>query len=246
MNRFFVPSDFTDKEVCIDGAEAHHILTVRRLKLGDSIDLFNGSGTECVGTISGIAGGDRQRKRSVRVKIVKVQDVSREVGVDITVAFSAPKGKRADLIVEKCSELGVKRLIPLITERSVIRENVVGKVEKWRRIAVESAKQCGRNIIAGVSDFVSFESMRQSVNLYDMAILLTRCCDNGQGLKALLKSNAEVRSALCVIGSEGGFSRVEIEAAGNAGFHVAEIVPQTLRVETAAIAVVSMLVYEYS
>lgn len=245
MSRFFVSSGFNDKDIWIDGDEAHHMLTVKRLKVGDNISLFNGRGDECVGKIVDIFQEEKSHKKKAKINIKCVKSVNKEIGIDITIAFSVPKGKRADLIIQKCSELGVKRLVPLITERSVIRSNFANKVEKWQKISIEASKQCGRNLITEICNVLPFESLDRLINSNEISIIFSD--GNGfHGLKKILKNNGEIKGVLCVIGPEGGFSVAEIEKAKEMGFNVAKLTPQILRAETAVITVAAILVYEFT
>lgn len=229
----------------INGDEAHHMLTVKRLKAGDKISLFNGRGEECVGEIVDILQEERLHTKKAKINIKSVKSVNKEIGIDITIAFSAPKGKRADLIIQKCSELGVKKLVPLITERSVIRTNFATKVEKWRKISIEASKQCGRNLITDISNVLPFESLGHLANSHEISIIFSN--ESGfHGLKEILKNNSKIKDVLCVIGPEGGVSAAEIEKAKEMGFNVAKLTPQILRVETSVITIAAILVYEYA
>ena len=245
MSRFFVSSDFKTRNILIDGDEAHHMLTVKRLKVGDNVSLFNGRGMECVGKIIEVFQDEKTHKKKAKVNIENAKIVNNEIGLEITIAFAVPKGKRADLVIQKCSELGVKTLVPLITERSVIRKNYGSKVEKWRKISVEASKQCGRNLVTGVSDALHFESLNLLIKSHETSILFSNE-DGFYGLKEILKCNAGIKNVLCIVGPEGGFSVSEIEEAREMGCNMSKLTPQTLRVETAVIAIAAMLVYEYT
>ncbi|MGR3319198.1 MAG: RsmE family RNA methyltransferase [Candidatus Anammoxibacter sp.] len=245
MSRFFVSSDFKTQNILIDGDEAHHMLTVKRLKVGNSVSLFNGMGDECVGRIIEVFQDAKSHKKKAKINIGDAKNVNNEIGLEITIAFSAPKGKRADLVIQKCSELGVKKLVPLITERSVIRRNFGSKVEKWRKISVEASKQCGRNLVTEISEVLPFESLNLLINAHETSIIFSNE-DGFHGLKEILKCNAEIKNVLCLVGPEGGFSAPEIAKAKDMGCKMAKLTPQTLRVETAVIAIAAMLVYEYT
>lgn len=245
MHRFFVSSNFNDKVIWINGDEAHHMLTVRRVKIGDKVSLFNGMGEECVGEIVDILQEEKSYNKKAKINIKSVKNVDNEIGIDITMAFSAPKGKRSEFIIQKCSELGVKRLVPLITERSVIRSNFGNKIEKWRKISVEASKQCGRNLITEISDVLPFESLDRLINPDEISIIFSSG-NNISGLKKILKDSAAVTKILSIVGPEGGFSAAEIEKARKLGCNVARLTPQILRVETAVIAIAAMLIYEYT
>lgn len=233
--------DFHGKEVIVSGNETHHMIHVMRLGVGDSVCLFNGMGDECTGKITEIA------HDKIRVEIESVKSIGREIPIDITVAFSVPKGKRSDFLVQKCTELGVKRLIPLQSERSVVKlyDKGEAKITKWRKVAIEASKQCGRKTITEITDVFTLDKLLETASAYDLALVACPSLDTPL-LKEVLKKHSEVRDILCLIGPEGGFSGGEIENAQNAGCVPVGLGTQTLRVETAAIAISAMLMYEYA
>ncbi len=118
-------------------AEAHHVRDVLRLAVGDELELFDAAGGTAVGRIVAVTVG------VVAVEVSAVT-LAERVGVSLTVAAAVPKGDRADWMVEKLSELGVARFVPLAAARSVVLPGGRNKVERWERLAVESAKQCRR------------------------------------------------------------------------------------------------------
>lgn len=240
-----MPVGFDNKEIFIGDDEAHHMLDVKRHKVSDEVLLFNGDGDECVCKIIDIEHDQTSHKRIAKVAVRSVKRVNKEIGLNITVAFSVPKGKRSDLIIQKCSELGVKRLVPLNSERSVVKNNSNHKLEKWQRIAVETSKQCGRNIVTEIAKEMLFKSVHSLVQSHQLSLIFDNS-DSHKGIKEILQNSTDVDSVLAIIGPEGGFSNVEIENALNWGCKGTRLTPQILRVETAAIAAVSMLVYEFS
>ncbi len=246
MRRFFVPDDFQETEVWAHGDEARHMVTVMRLKPGDSVALFNGKGSECVGEIVESVQNRKSAGKSVKIRISDVAAVNREIGLDIFVAVSAPKGKRAEVIIQKCSELGVKSVIPLNTERCVAKADSGSKLDKWRRIATEASKQCGRNKVTEITDVYSIEALGTLISACDLSIIFCAGSNNVEGIKNILVENPGIKSVLCMIGPEGGFAESEIEEAMQSGCRAAKLTPQILRVETAVIAAVSMIIYQYA
>ena len=185
------------------------------------------------------------RKRS-GFGIEKVEHTNLEIGLEITMAFSVPKGKRSELVIQKCSELGVRNVVPLIAERSIIRTNFSNKFEKWQKITIEASKQCcGRNSITNILDVLKFDELQPLIDKHDLSIIFSLDNEN-EGIKAALREHKNANKVLCVIGPEGGFTPSEIIKAVEFGCTTAKLTPQVLRVETAVIAVASMLIYEYS
>jgi len=245
MSRFFVSSDFKGKEVFIDGVEAHHMINVKRFKLGDRVSLFNGNGIECFGKIIDIFVNGKSSEKKVRIGIEKVECANIEIATEITMAFSVPKGKRSEIVVQKCSELGVKNLVPIIAERSIIRSNFDNKLEKWQKITIEASKQCGRNCTTNILDVLKFNALGSLIGKHDLSIMFS-LDSKSRRLKDVIKEYQNVNSVLCIIGPEGGFTQSEIKKGEEFGCNFAKLTSQVLRIETAVIAVASMLIYEYA
>ncbi len=241
MNRFYVPFNAGLENLWIDSSESHHIVHVKRLKIGDNIILFNGMGDECNAEIVEI------KENRVKVKINQQKTISKENTVGIAIAFAIPKGKRSHLMIQKCTELGVRKLIPTNYERSVvkIRDDCSVKIEKWQKIAIEASKQCGRNTITEVEEVVDYNNVLKTVDGYDLLLFACNQSDSNN-LKNTLQEHPKVNNIISFIGPEGGFTSNEIEMAKKAGCKFVSLGQRTLRVETAAIAVSAILSYHYS
>jgi 16S rRNA (uracil1498-N3)-methyltransferase len=138
MNRFYVPFHAGLKNLWIDSSESHHIVHVKRLKIGDNIIVFNGMGDEFEAEIVEI------KDNRVNVKINQQKTISKENTIGIDIAFAIPKGKRSHLLIQKCSELGVHKLIPTNYERSVVKlkDDCSVKIEKWQKIDNRDWRSC--------------------------------------------------------------------------------------------------------
>jgi 16S rRNA (uracil1498-N3)-methyltransferase len=219
-DRFYTPQPLALGDITLDGPEAHHLSTVRRFEPGDAVTLFNGDGREYAADVVAV-----DRKRAT-LHVRAVLNIGRESPVNLTVASALPKGDRADYLVEKLTELGVTRFIPLVTVRSVVVPKAT-TVEKLARVVIEASKQCGRNRLMTVgppTTFRDFLTRRDGVQL----ILHTA----GGGVVAPPSCAAGVSVA---VGPEGGFGPEEIAAALEAGRTVLSLGPRVLRVETAAV-----------
>lgn len=220
-DRFFTPQPLTPGEFVLDGPEAHHLATVRRFAVRDRVTLFNGDGREYPAEILSL------QKKSVALTILRADEVNRELPFSLIVASALPKGDRADFLIEKLTELGVTRFVPLITARSIVQP----RVEKYERMVIEASKQCGRNVLMQVAartmwkDFVRSELPTQRLVLHT---------EGGVPL-------GEGQEAVAAIGPEGGFTDEEIALAVAAGWHQATLGPRILRVETAALAATALL-----
>jgi 16S rRNA (uracil1498-N3)-methyltransferase len=236
--RFYCPLLPKGGEVWVEGSEAHHLLHVLRLKLGQRVYLFDGSGIEATGRIV------ETRRDKVRLEIESSAPVNREARVAITLAFSIPKGDRAETLVEEACELGVRRLIPVETQRSVVKLKPDGsqKLEKWRRIAVEASKQCGRTYITEIEKMTAFDMLLEEAGHHELALVAS---PGGRSLQEVIKEHPGVKTLLCIIGPEGGLTEEEVEKARGAGCLEVGMGSRILRIETAAIALVSMLQFAY-
>ena len=241
MNRFYVPFHAGLKNLWIDSSESHHIVRVKRLKVGDNIIVFNGMGDEFEAEIDDI------EDNRVKVKINQQKTIRNENTIGIDIAFAIPKGKRSHLLVQKCTELGVHRLIPTNYARSVVKlkDNCSMKIKKWQKIAIEASKQCGRNTITEIGEVVDFDRILNTTDSYDLPLFACNQSDS-DNLRNTLQEHPKPNNILSLIGPEGGFTSKEIEMAKSAGCKFVSLGSRILRVETAAIAVSAILSYHYS
>jgi 16S rRNA (uracil1498-N3)-methyltransferase len=229
------------KNIWIDSSESHHIIHVKRLKTGDKIVLFNGMGDECSAEIVEISGS------KVKVELSQSKTISKENRVGIDIAFAIPKGKRSHFLIQKCTELGVRKLIPINYAHSVVKLKAESseKIEKWRKIAIEAAKQCERNTITEIGEVVDFENVLKTVDSYDLLLFACNQPDSNN-LKNTLHEHPKPNNIVSFIGPEGGFTSNEMEMAKRAKCEFVSLGQRTLRVETAAIAISAILSYHYS
>jgi len=241
MNRFYVPFHAGLKNLWIDSSESHHITHVKRLKVGDNIIVFNGMGDEFEAEIEDI------EDNRVKVKINQQKTISKENIVGVDIAFAIPKGKRSHLLIQKCTELGVHKLIPINYARSVVKlkDDCSAKIEKWQKIAIEASKQCGRNTITEIGEVVNFDNILKTVDSYDLSLFACSQSD-ANNLKNTLQEHPKPNNIISFIGPEGGFATNEIEMAIKAGCKFVSLGSRILRIETAAIAVSAILSYHYS
>lgn len=241
QDRFYIPCTPTTREIWLSGREAHHILHVKRVKLGNNITLFDGKGFEYLANVVEISDD------KLKVFIEQSKAVDREALVDITIAFSVPKGKRVTFLIQKCAELGIKTLIPIYCKRSIvdIRNKSDVKIEKWDTIAIEASKQCKRNFVTKIEDVTPLDDLLKTICNYDLPLIA--CTESHtKALKCVLDEYASAKKIICLIGPEGGFINSEVETAEKAGCIPVSIGLSTLRIETAAVAISSMLLYVYS
>jgi 16S rRNA (uracil1498-N3)-methyltransferase len=237
MPRFPVrQSQIKNSQAIISGSDYRHIVKVLRLKVGHEITLFDESGMEHNATIAEIA------KSEVKIAIAASKRVATESSLDIALLQGVPKGNKMDFIVEKATELGVKTIVPVIADRSQIRET--RKIERWQKVAKESSKQCGRTT---PPDIWTLKSFQEAIELHGYArlqmILDKQSKDN---IKYIISNTPQspINIAL-LVGPEGGFSNEEIKMAREKGFIPTGLGPRTFRTETASIVAITILQYIY-
>jgi 16S rRNA (uracil1498-N3)-methyltransferase len=226
--RFFVSQLLEAPALTITGSQAHHLRDVLRTEVGSLVTLFDGSGREATASVTRVAGD------AVELAIVERRTVA-AARPSVTLATAVPKGTRFTWLVEKATELGVDRLVPLVTRRSVVDPGT-GKLDKLRRTIVEASKQCGRarlmELTAPVawSDFVERELAGMRAWIAD---------PSGEPLEqSAFSSDAP---AVIAIGPEGGWTEDELDQARGAGGRVISLGPNVLRIETAALVAAALL-----
>jgi 16S rRNA (uracil1498-N3)-methyltransferase len=220
--RFYINSALATGSVLIQGAEAHHLTTVCRLRTGDHVTLFNGDDREYSARI------DAAGRRQVSLTVLDVKTVSRELPFHLIVAAPLPKGGRGDVLVEKLTELGVTRFVPLRSERSVVHPRD-SKLDRLQRTVIETCKQCGRNALMQIGELTNWEEFCTRADLPQTRLL----AQTGGGPFKHVEFSGDT---CCAIGPEGGFTEREASLAIGRGWKAIELGERILRVETAAIA----------
>lgn len=241
--RFFAPPENfrRDGSVTLDADEAQHMRGVLRLKAGDEVFVFDGEGDEYRCRI------EELRREAATLSVVeKVWPASPESTLDLRLAVALLKGEKFDLVVQKATELGVARIRPVTTKLSDIRLRDGSDAEKrttrWRRIALEAAKQSGRARLPLIDLPLSFDALLESEPSSDDNLRLMFSERSGQRLaQSLEPSSAKLQSLTALVGSEGGWTDEEIEAARTAGWRIVTLGGRILRAETAAITITALL-----
>jgi 16S rRNA (uracil1498-N3)-methyltransferase len=206
--------------------------------------LFDGKGKEAIAEI--------QSFEQAETDLLLTQTAQSEpLRCAITLAQAIPKGKNMELIIQKATELGVSRIVPLLSERTIIQlaEGEDGKrVEKWRQVVIEAAKQCGQNWLPAVDPPVSLKKFFSEFDRYE-APLIASLQGDARSFKRVLSDFREQHgrrptSTLMLIGPEGDFTPAESALAKTAGCLPVSLGPIVLRAETAAIYSMSVLAYE--
>lgn len=240
MSRFYIkPEDRKGDKIYVGGKEAYHITTVMRLEKGDRISAFDGTGKEYFGIIEEV------KRRNIVISIHTTKERLSCKKCSITLAQSIPRKGKVDFIIQKAAELGVDKVIPMVTQRSVVKlkeERIPEKVKRWEKIAQEAAKQCGRSTITGIEDCVDFSKVIQKSKKYDLVIMPSVGHIQRQKLKGLMMGFSG-KSIMLLIGPEGGFDPSEIDMARRSGVAFVSLGENILKSDTAAIAAIVMINY---
>ena len=238
MHRFFCSPENINKEYILinDEKEVHHIADVLRLRVNDSIVVFNGEGKEYNGIIKEI------KRKYVKVKIISEKKLDKKKDINITLACAIPKRGRFDYIVEKVTELGVDKIIPLETNRTIVSLNEKHqdlKLRHWKQIAINSSKQCRGSFLPEVEYVMKFPNLISRVKDYDLCLFF---CLEGRKRKIrdALKDFKKGK-IIIFIGPEGDFTNEEIALAKKYGCRFACLGSRVLKVDTAAISVISII-----
>lgn len=245
MHRFYVPAEaLREQIVVIMGEEFKHLSNVLRLKAGDTVWLFDGVGHEFAGTIQYI------EKEQAGIALGEPLSFSRESPLELYLVQGIPKGDKMELIIQKATELGVRGVIPLEAERSVVRlegKKKEERRERWQKVAVEAAKQCRRALIPIVAIPLKLSELLRV--LPSEKLLLIPWEEGGQPLKAVLTDPALIdfksKAIYILIGPEGGWESREVAQAIECGAIPVTLGPRILRTETAGFAAVSAVMYQW-
>ena len=225
----------------IEGEEAKHALKVMRLRVGDVCEVFNGCGQAATGRIAATSGSSHM----TLAELTPLPAMPTVAG--ITLALAIPKGSNMDLIVQKAVEMGVQRIIPLITERTIVRidaKEAAAKTAKWSRTVLEACKQCGVNTLPVVEQPQSYAAFLQRS---DLPALKLQCAivPHARPMRELLEAARAAGQGECVllIGPEGDFSPAEYAAGEAAGYQPTSLGPIILRVETAVFLAIAAARY---
>ena len=269
MHKIFVsPSAVSDSYITVsDAGDIKHLTRVLRLRRGDEIAVSDGVRWEYLCELQdfGAAGA-----KTLSLRILERQAMAREPVSCITLYQAVPKLDKMDLVVRRTTELGIKRIVPFFTERAVVEDKGGGrfekKLERWRRIAAEAAKQCRRGMVPEVSEPMDFKALLRELSsgaeegsgsTYDLAVLayeneekttlkdvLREAPLDARGADSAIRAGGRALRAALIIGPEGGFSEGEADALIALGVRAASLGKTVLRTENAGPSALAMLLYE--
>ena len=233
--RFFVESEILGDRAFLTGSEAHHLSHVLRMDVGQHVTLFDGKGAEFTARIG------RVHRSRVDLEVLDRAEISRELSFELILGVALPKGDRQRWLIEKAVELGVARVVPLITERGVAQP-VETATARLRRAVIEASKQCGRNQLMEISGPQSISDYVQTVTDSATRLMAHRSDDvDTSDDVARLASTSGQHQVYIAVGPEGGFSPQEANLAEENGWKLVSLGPRTLRVDTAALTLVALV-----
>jgi 16S rRNA (uracil1498-N3)-methyltransferase len=261
MRRFYLPpAACKDDTLLLTDREAHHGAQVLRLQSGDEVTVLDGAGTRLICAVKCVS------RKIIELSVRSRQKVP-QAGFEVTLFQSIVKGKAMETIVEKATELGVSRVVPLITERVVSQldaERSDSKQAKWQLIAIESIKQCGSPWLPQIDAPQTLNEVLNEIRRFDMAFVAslrdgrhirqwvqTLCptgagreqaqCPTGRSSTLNSQPSTSLRSGCVWIGPEGDFTNAELDAIEASGAKPITLGPLVLRADTAAIASLAVL-----
>ncbi|PTX92733.1 16S rRNA (uracil(1498)-N(3))-methyltransferase [Opitutus sp. ER46] len=238
------PATAEPTTITLSADESHHLVTVNRAREGDTVVVFDGTGSEWICELT-------STKRSGAELKVRFKQKIKPLPYEITLGQALPKGPGMDAIVRKATELGTARIVPLESERTQVHfddDRSDKKIEKWQTAALEAAKQCGNAFLPEVQPVQNATAFIEAARGYDLK-LIASLQPGAKSLKSVLAAYATAngrapKRVVWLVGPEGDFTPAEMSQAKSAGFEPITLGPLVLRCETAAVYALSVLSYE--
>ena len=238
LTRVHVPGPLAaSSRQTIEGDAANHITRVLRLRPGDPLTLFDGHGCEYAARI------EEFRRDAVIVAVGDREAADRESPLALTLAQGVSRGERMDWVVQKATELGITRIVPVLTERTVVKldsEQSERKRRHWQGIAVAACEQSARNRVPDIAAPLGLQDFLRDADAASTRLLLSPT-----GTQRVNDLKAPERRIIVLIGPEGGLAEAEQRAAIGAGFIAVRMGPRVLRTETAAVAALTLLQHHF-
>ncbi|HEY0393873.1 MAG TPA: RsmE family RNA methyltransferase [Candidatus Elarobacter sp.] len=237
-DRFFVEGvHAVGDRVAFAPDDARKLVTVLRKRSGERVQVVDSGGVAYAATLA-VTGRDVAATLDARL-----ERGESETALRVTVAQAVPKGQKMDLIVEKATELGAHAIVPVRSARVVGHDTSPAKVERWRRIAKSAAQQSGRARVPEVADVHDWDGLLGTFGGYDRVFVPWELAEPRPLREVFERALPAASSVLIVIGPEGGFAAGEVERASAAGGLAISLGRRILRTETAALVVLSAILY---
>ena len=235
MKKFFVkPEDREGEKFVVKGENFVHMRKVLRTEVGEQVELLAGDGKVYLCEVSEILEG------KARVRILQDRENLADPKLNITVYQALPKGDKFEVLLQKLSELGVKKLVPFESEFTIKKPK--DKAERYKKLAEEACKQCGRSLPLEVAECISFKAMLKEISKTEKTFFAYEIeLDGSLSVKDMLEELKEARDIALIVGSEGGFSQREAESILEAGASAVSLGKRILRCETACVAMTALV-----
>jgi 16S rRNA (uracil1498-N3)-methyltransferase len=234
--RIYHPAPLKDgTEIMLSDEAGKHLSRVLRVKVQDSLIVFDGNGAEHDASIVAIT------RHRVTAWVSGTREPGTDSALNLTLYQALSTGRRMDLVMQKATELGVRRICPVITERCVTKltgDRITGKLDHWRKVTISASEQCGRTRIPEISAPVSLDDACQQVGAETLGLAL-----DPLAMQSIPTAIEPDRPIILLVGPEGGLTADEFEMASHHGFQRVQIGPRTLRTETAPIAAIAVIQY---
>lgn len=237
MAWFFTEHRITSDQYIISGEDAKHISKVLRMHKGEELTLVTPDKMECNCEVFSISND------SVTVEVISKKPCENEPDIFVTLYQALPKGDKMDYIIQKCVELGVSKIVPMLSSRCVSRpdaKSLAKKKERWQKIAMQAAMQCRRGFIPEVCPCVSFQNAAEQTKQNEQTIIFYE--EGGEKVKKILEKNPKTLGIF--IGSEGGFEQSEVDLIVKNGGSAGTLGKRILRAETAPLTALSIIMYQ--
>ncbi|MBF8982009.1 16S rRNA (uracil(1498)-N(3))-methyltransferase [Lutibacter sp. B2] len=243
MHRFFVhKGNISEEEIIIDHVEdVKHIVKVLRLSKDDIIEVCDGENQEYIAKLSIVD------KTQVKATILEKKESQTEAQICVTLFQGIPKSTKMDLIIQKCTELGINKITPVVTERTIVqlkdKKAEEKKIDRWQKIADTAAKQCKRGVIPKIDMPLHYRELLECISQYDLVIVAYEE-EQDLGIKSILQASKKSKKIAIVVGPEGGFEKEEVEGLKEVGAKSVTLGPRILRTETAGFVALGIVMYE--
>lgn len=231
------PETRTGDSIVVSGDEAHHICRVLRKRVGERIVVVDGEGNEFGCVI------DECRPSTVQARVLSRRRKPREPVLKVTLASAVPKGERMDVLVEKATEIGVHRIIPLVTERSVVTSLGSEKMARWKRLAVAAVKQSERSLLPRIEGMKSLAELERDLRSYSWGVVGWELSRRRLGEEIFPPE--PINDLIVVVGPEGGLTDSEIEKLREKGLKDVWLGERKLRTETAGAVLLTLILNHY-
>lgn len=240
-NFYTSPENISDETLSIKGEEARHILTVLRYKAGDVISVVDGRGTRYRVLI------EKATPDFLQGRIISEVSTENEPAHQITLAQAICKQQRMDFLIEKATEIGVSSIIPVLTERSLVKiggpAKQKAKIDRWRRLAIASMKQSLRTVLPKIQDIIKFDQLLSRIESYDLC-LIASLEEDSKSIRECDELKRKLKSVLLIVGPESGFTDEELSQAKAQGAIPITLGARRLRTETAGVVILSLVLHQ--